>query len=48
MKQAITSGKLRQRKKGTHTDYVAMQYGSPAYMVISIACLNNWSATEII
>ena len=26
MKQAITSGRLRQRKKGTHTDYVARQY----------------------
>ena len=48
MKQAITSGRLRQRKKGTHTDYVARQYGSPAYMVISIAYLNNWSCTPII
>jgi SRSO17 transposase len=26
MKQEITSGRLRQRKKGTHTDYVARQY----------------------
>jgi SRSO17 transposase len=25
-KRAITSGRLRQRKKGTHTDYVARQY----------------------
>ena len=38
----------QQRKPNDPHDKFIKEFGSPAYMVISVAYLNNWSETEII